>query len=213
MLFCFNFHSSGFGDDSIGIELGYTPWLAGLIEALHRELSIGKLNHSKEQQLLDGSLIQSLNIRDEMITSDKSWQPTSHELPKTFKNDSLSIILKNPDDFNADSENLTFPKYPLMDSHIYKVKLVDLKCLAGNNIPVDKDDKIILEATFEANSDFIDWIPGDAFGFIIGNSDYEVNLVLKSLKLEDKSSCTVEISSSTHSHLPKRCTLFRPQFP
>lgn len=106
------------------------------------------------------------------------------------------------------TEQLTFPKIPLMDTDIHNVKFVDLKLLSMVTESITKEDKVILEATFEGDEKFVDWAPGDAFGFIVGHSDFEVNLVLKALNLQDKAANIIEVSSATHQHLPKRITLF-----
>ena len=192
------FYHTGYGDDAVGLEIGVEPWIDNLFQAvlLHyqifTQIQVPKIDIAK-LQMNDNRL--EPNLTNSSISLAEMDQLTLPLIPGKFSQ--LKVTFH---DENEECKKLSFyfEQLPIMESSIFNGTIIDVKELTQSN------DKKVLEATFQVDDDdFPSYEPGDSFGLITGNSDEEVECLLKQLDFIDKSQLYCQIEpANLFKHLP-----------
>jgi methionine synthase reductase len=216
------FYDTGFGDDAIGLEIGVEPWIHDLFAAI--------LNHFNAYSTLKVPITEvkkltpietQMALKDDclvMHSNQSLAQLDSLTLPlisSKFNNFKIKIHETLPEEYSKsyDSKKFFFEKLAVMDSDIYDSHVCQIRELTNSkddNCSNALDKKIVLETTFQIDSEErIAYESGDSFGFIIGNSDEEVNALLDCLDLSNRRDFYCEIlSPELFPHLPQICRIY-----
>lgn len=204
------FYDTGFGDDAVGLEIGVEPWIDGLFPAVLQHfkaftaVNVPKVSYTIVPNMNNSasSLLNSVGILRDTTELTVPLIPAKFETIKVEYQNSQEKV-----------PGFYFEKLPTMDSEIMNASIISLRELTLSYIPDDNNssdfDKSVLEATILIDSiDIINYEPGDSFGFLCGNSDEEVFLVLNLLGLHNKSSELCKIEGKNIDCFPRLVSLY-----
>ncbi|RWS21164.1 hypothetical protein B4U80_02626, partial [Leptotrombidium deliense] len=190
----------------LSTEVGVEPWVYNLIPYILHQLGLYDI------QRIPKVLVQKIEnkMSDEhslLNSSPQLSELTELSLPLVTKK-SQQIVVQKCEEVQCCDE-FFFAKLPVMNSKLFDAKLMSMRRL---NKLCDSDSSIDIKSVFEATMesdtcDFPEYAAGDSFGFICGNRDEEVSLIMKLLNCDNDANEFYSISCEGINHLPQYCKL------
>uniref|UniRef100_A0A1I7Z9K3 Methionine synthase reductase n=1 Tax=Steinernema glaseri TaxID=37863 RepID=A0A1I7Z9K3_9BILA len=210
----------GEADDQVGLELAVEPWIDLLYQNLTNLFAMSSLS----PEMSDLSLVTGSSDSVITVSSDNDvigdGQPMLNVEHAVFPSEGPCLIRGSPELSNNSNLKVPANPAPFLDAvHVNEVspdplatpwqngarfpgmegELIPAR-VVGSQLLTDEDvKKPKYEITIDLDKNFtLDYLPGDAFYFVVPNPEPEVNYILNRLGLLHKADQSLNISLNPH---------------